>query len=102
MISNLANSVTHQILEKAIDKQEISEKYGKEVKNSWQIAKIYRDKINPVNNVLPAKDVEEIKSKIISRVKLELNLRVNRGYQNIDFSLVEKFVENVLKEFKVI
>ena len=100
-MSNLTNSIVHQILERAIDKQEIAEKYDKEVKNSWQIAQIYRDKINPLNRVLPLKDIEEIKSKITNKVKSELKLRIERGYENIDVSLVEELVEKALKEMKV-
>ena len=52
-ISNVANSVVHQILEKAIDKPEISQVYKKEVTNSWEIARKYREKINPLGRSLP-------------------------------------------------
>ena len=102
LISNLTNAVVHQILELAIDKQEISERYNKEVKNSREIAKRYREKINPVNKSLPGRDIEEIKRKVINRVKTELNLRIEKGYENIDISLAEEFVEKSLKELKVI
>ncbi|MFH0832060.1 MAG: hypothetical protein V1886_04325 [archaeon] len=96
--SNLANAVTHQILEKAIDKSEIAKRYSKEVKNSWDIAKKYREKINPANENLPNKDSAEIKRKIENKVKAELKLRIDKGYGNIDLSLVEEFVEKALKE----
>ena len=56
-ISNLANAVIHQILEKAIDEQEI--------------AKRYREKINPANRNLHVKDIEKIKKKVINKVKSE-------------------------------
>ena len=102
LISNLTNAVVHQILEKAIDKYEISERYNKEVKNSWEIAKKYREKINPVNESLPERDIEEIKKKVITKVKTELRLRIQRGYENINISLVEELVEKSLKELKVI
>ena len=36
-ISNVANAIIHQILEKAIDKQEIADVYNKEVRNSKEI-----------------------------------------------------------------
>lgn len=102
LISNLTNAVVHQILELAIDRQEISERYNKEVKNSWQIAKNYREKINPINESLADRDSEEIRKKVINRVKTELKLRIERGYENINVSLVEEFVEKSLKELKVI
>ena len=101
-ISNLTNAVVHQILEAAIDKEELSEVYNKEVKNSWEIAKRYREKINPINKSLPDRDIEEIKGKVINRVKAELNSRIKKGYENINISLVEEFVENSLKEMKII
>jgi len=52
-ISNLTNSIVHQVLEKSINNKEITEKYNKEFRNSWQQAKNYREKINPVNKNLP-------------------------------------------------
>lgn len=86
--SNLSNAIIHQILEKAIDKPEITEKYFKEMKNSWQIAKDYREKINPSDRSLPFHDLEEIKRKIINNVTSELKLRIDKGYENINLSLV--------------
>jgi hypothetical protein len=63
-VSNLSNAIIHEILEQAIDKPEITEKYFKEVKNSWEIAKRYREKINPINKIFPEVDAEDIKIKI--------------------------------------
>lgn len=99
--SNLANAVIHQILEKAIGITEIAKSYNKEVKNSWEIARGYREKINPINGNLPDKDSEEIKRKIANKVKSELKLRIDKGYENIDLSLVEEFVEKALKEMGI-
>ena len=101
-VSNLSNAIVHQILETAIDKQEISEKYVQEYKNSWQIANIYRGKINPANRSLPVQDLEEIKRKIINNVNSELKLRIDKGYENINLSLVLEFVDKALKELKII
>ena len=56
-ISNLSNAVLHRILEKAIGLPEIINKYDKEIKNSWEIAKIYREKINPKTPPFPEKDL---------------------------------------------
>ena len=96
-VSNLANAIIHQILEKAIDKKEISEGYHKEIKNSWEIANKYRQKINPINRSFPDKDFEEIKERVTKKVLSELNLRIQKGYENINLSLVNEFVEKALK-----
>lgn len=101
-ISNLSNAIIHNILEIAIDKEEIAERYNKEIKNSWEIAKKYREKINPINSSLPEHDLEGIKRKIINKVNSELNLRISKGYKNINLSLVDDIVESSLKELRVI
>lgn len=100
--SNLANVIVHKILEKAIDKPEIANVYTKEVKNSFEIAKKYREKINPAENVLPSHDIEGLKEKITNKVKRELNLRIKKGYTNINMLLVEGFVDDYLKELGII
>lgn len=100
-IGNITNAITHRILEKAIDKQEIADKYRKELINSFKIAKKYREKINPISSPLPDKDILYIKEKIIKRVKAELNLRINKGYENIDLNLVEQEVGKSLKETNI-
>jgi len=103
-VSNLANSITHQILEKAaFEIQDINKtKYNKEFLGSWQAAKKYREKINPQNRVLPFHDINEIKQKLTNKVKAELNLRISKGYKNIDLNLVEVYIEKALKELRVI
>lgn len=101
-ISNMSNAILHEILEKAIDKPEIAGKYNKEIINSFQIAKKYRGKINPVDSSLPEKDIEYIKNKIKRKVKTELNLRISKGYTNINLSLVGELVDKFLKEAKAI
>ncbi len=100
-ISNVANVVLHEILEKAIDKEEIALVYEKEIKNSLEIAKKYREKINPVDRALPEIDVDEIREKVIRKVRVELNLRISKGYENIDLSLIDEIVDRVLREMKV-
>ncbi len=99
--SNLANVIVHRILEKAIDKPEIAKVYIKEVKNSFEIAKRYREKINPIDKTLPNHDIEDLREKIINKVKAELNIRIKRGYTNINLSLVEEFVNDYLKELNI-
>ncbi|HLD37032.1 MAG TPA: hypothetical protein VJA86_00385 [Candidatus Nanoarchaeia archaeon] len=78
-IGNLVNAVLHRILEKAIlDSLEIAVKYKKEIKNSWEIAKAYREKINPRDASLPPRDTEEIRSRAISRIKSEIAIRMSK------------------------
>ncbi len=99
LISNLSNSIVHSILEKSIDKEELSEKYRKELVNSFEIAKRYREKINPKEQPL-LKDSSYIKDKLKQRVKSELLLRISKGYQ-IDLSLIDLEIENALKRLNV-
>ena len=87
-ISNLSNVIVHKILEKAIDKPEIAEVYSKEIKNSLDIAKKYREKINPLDKILPVHDIKNVREKIIRKVKAELNLRISKSYTNINLSLL--------------
>jgi len=68
-IGNISNSIVHEILEKAIDNEFLSKRYEKELTTSLEIAKIYREKINPASSLLPNKDIEYIKN----RIKLSLN-----------------------------
>ena len=101
-VGNIYNAIVHKILEKAIDKEEIKEKYDKELKSSFAKAEIYRTKINPINNIFPANDAEELRKMIITRVNRELRNRELRGYKNIDFSLVEILVDEYLKKLNII
>lgn len=101
LVGNISNAILHRILEKAIDNPEISNKYLTEIENSWEISKKYREKINPVDRCLPEKDVEEIRKKVINKVKAELQIRIAHGYNNINADLVEPFVDKALKEMKI-
>jgi len=100
-IGNLTNAILHRILEKAIEQEEISAKYKKEMKTSWEIAKDYREKINPPSS-FPLKDISEIKERLVRRVKSELSIRISKGYKNLNIESVESEVENALKEMKVL
>ncbi|MBS3089106.1 hypothetical protein J4402_05045 [Candidatus Pacearchaeota archaeon] len=102
-ISNVSNVVIHRILEKAVfglNKNELGEKYRKELVNSFEIARRYREKINPVGNILP--DKFYVRDKVIRKVRAELGLRISRGYEGIDLDLVDGEVELVLGEMGVI
>jgi len=101
-IGNISNSVVHKILEKAIDEENIRKRYGKEFSTSLDVAKRYRERINPINIPLPDKDTAYIKEKIIRKVKAELEQRISRGYQNIDLGLIEPTINDLLKKMDVI
>jgi uncharacterized Fe-S cluster-containing MiaB family protein len=88
-------------LEKSINKPELTSKYRNESLNSLNIAIGYRKKLNPINRVLIESDVEYIRNEIITRVKNELSLRILKGYQGIDLSLIEGEVNNVLKMMNI-
>ena len=77
-------------------------KYNKELSTSIEIAKKYRERINPTKTILPNKDVDYIKIKIVNKVKAELMLRISKGYKNINLNLIENMVDKVLKDLKII
>ncbi|MBI2449096.1 hypothetical protein HYV49_02250 [Candidatus Pacearchaeota archaeon] len=101
LIGNLSNSAVHRILEKSItDKEELSGKYRKEFLASFEIAKRYREKINPINEKLSQKDISFIKDKIIKKVRVELLIRISKGYGNIDVETIESEVDKLIKEIE--
>ena len=100
LVGNVSNVIVHKILEKAINNPEIAEHYNKELLNSFEIAKRYRDKINPINDSLPLKDIEYIRNKIKNKVKSELLIRI--GYKDIDLNLIEPFIGEALNQLKII
>ena len=103
-IGNASNSIVHRILEKAIAKErkeEISDKYRKELITSFELARGYREKINPVNLPLPTKDILYIKNRIIKKATSELMIRISKGYRNIDIGLVEKEVDDILRKMNI-
>ncbi|MBL7147718.1 MAG: hypothetical protein ISS82_02735 [Nanoarchaeota archaeon] len=101
-IGNLSNSILHKIMEKSIDNEDVATKYEKELTTSFEIAKKYRAKINPINSTFPDKDMDYIKTKIRNKVRAELLVRISRGYKNIDLGLVEKLVDEFLEDMNVI
>ena len=102
LIGNISNVIVHEILEKAIPSEpEISIKYEKEIRNSFEIAKIYRSKINPITKSLPEKDVQDIKKKIKIIVSNELNLRISKGYKGINLDLIDATIDKKLKELRL-
>lgn len=102
LISHLSNSIIHSILEKSYPSPEVHEKYKKEVKNSINQAKKYRDKIHPSDRILPDLDITYIKDKVRRRVNSELILRISKGYKNIDLNLINEEVNKSLRELNMI
>lgn len=102
LIGNLANAVVHKVLEEAAEEEHRKKYYGDELSNSFEIAKGYRERINPANEPLPDKDIAEIREKIINKAEAELKLRITEGYENINLSLVEETTVKFLAELKVV
>jgi len=100
-IGNLANAVIHKILVEAIEDEILRKYYDKELLNSVGIARRYREKINPIDNPLPEKDIGYIKSRVINKVISELKLRISKGYKNINLDLVDKIVDKMLTDLKI-
>ena len=100
-IGNIANAAVHKILEQAIDDELLRKYYDKELLNSVEIAKKYREKINPINKALQEKEIEYIKSKIINKANSELKLRIAKGYNNINLDLVDNIVDKMLIDLKI-
>jgi len=99
-VGNISNAILHRILEKAVEDEIIRKYYDKEFINSLEIAKEYREKINPMHSAL--KEASQIKEIIIKKVSNELKIRILKGYKNIDLRLVEPTTNKVLSELKVI
>ena len=100
-IANISNTVIHEILEQAVIEEFIADKYRKELATSFEVAKRYREKINPVNKPLPDKDIAYIKTKIINKVRAELTTRISKGYKNIDLDLIGNLVDKALKDTEI-
>ena len=100
-IGNISNAIAHKVLEKAIENSDILNRYIEEENISLEIAKKYREKINPKDIHLPLKDIDYIKDRIIKKAKSELLTRISKGYNNIDLEIVEEFVDIVLEDMKV-
>ena len=100
-IGNISNAIVHKILERSINKEELTSKYRKELITSYEIAKRYREKINPTNMPLPIKDIPYIKNKIANKVRLELLIRISKGYE-INLGLMDEEINKALKDMKIL
>lgn len=99
-VSNLANVIVHKILEESTT-ESLRNHYNEESQISFEVARRYREKINPVNNKMPEADIGEIKKEVLRKVNNELKLRITKGYTGIDLSQVEIILDKMLKELKV-
>ena len=99
-IGNLTNSIIHKILEKAINDEDISNRYEKELTTSLEIAKKYREKINPQTPFI-RKDIIYIKTKIKNKVRAELLVRISKGYKNIDLDSIDRVIDKFLKDINI-
>ncbi|MFH1065123.1 MAG: hypothetical protein V1734_01305 [Nanoarchaeota archaeon] len=97
-IGNIANAVVHEVLENAIEEKSLRSHYGKEMQNSFLLAKRYREKLNPSNKPLP--ESLEIKEKIVKKATQELNIRIKKGYTGLDINSADKITEKLLKRLK--
>ncbi len=101
-VGNIANAVLHKVLESAIQDEGLSDYYKKEQTTSRNIAITYREKINPVDANLPEKDVKYIREKVKKKVYAELMLRISKGYKGINLDLMDKYLEELLIETRII
>ena len=95
LIGNISNAAVHKILEEAVDEEVLRNHYDKELLNSLETAKRYREKINPVKGAIPEKDIKDIKNKVIKKVTNELQTRISKGYENINLDLIEATVTKI-------
>lgn len=102
LMGNLVNVVVHQVLEKAVQEELLRNHYGQESMTSFEVAKRYREKINPARETLPDKDVSKIREEVSRRAIKELNLRISQGYKGIEPGLVEEILDRILKELKIL
>ena len=101
LIGNLTNVVVHQVLENSVKEEILRKYYDKESLHSLEIAKRYREQINPIQRALPGIDVETIKGEILKRARNELLLRISKGYRGIELEALESILERLLEELKI-
>ncbi len=101
LVGNLVNIVVHKVLEATITENILRERYQREGLVSFEVAKRYREKINPADRELPEKDFEQIKEVVSKRARQELLLRISKGYAEIDLSLIDKVLDEILKELVI-
>ncbi len=101
-IGNLANAILHDMLERAIQDAMIAQRYKKESVTSLALATAYRTKINPSTSPLPSEDTAYIKKKLHNKILRELNIRIAKGYHDIDLSLIDALIDEKLRDLNII
>lgn len=102
LIGNLVNVIIHKVLEESAEEDILRTHYDKESLTSLQIAKKYREKINPPKGELPDKDISKIREEVLKRANKELELRISKGYQRINLNQTKTILEKTLKKLKII
>src|SRR3989338_2721577 len=95
-----SNIIAHKVLIKTELEENLREYYAKEIKRDIDIALKYRNRINPMNKLLPKRDSKEIRESILLKVKAELLKRIDKGY-SVDLSKIDEEIDNFLKEQNV-
>lgn len=101
LIGNLANAVVHKVLVEAAEEAQRKKYYDDEFSNSIEIARDYRERINPVNEPLPENDAAEIRWKIINKAEAELKLRIAKGYENINLASVREVTNKLMADLNI-
>lgn len=99
-IGHAVTTIVHRILAQATLDVSLKEKYSKEIENSLSTSVFYREKINP-SHQFQASEAYDVRSQIIQRVHSELLRRIGLGYKNVNLSLVESFIDTLLKEMNI-
>jgi len=97
----VATLIVHIIIDKSSESEEMHQKYVKEINNSLSLAEKYRNDINPIDRPLHSSDIEYIKQKIYGKVKAELQSRTLRGYENIQWDLINEEIDKLLKKLNI-
>lgn len=98
LASHLATAVVHRILEKAIDSPEIASRYRKETLNALEVAKKYRERLNPKMGALPEQEMELLRNRVVRKVKAALQVRISKGYTGIRYESIEDEVMDALSD----
>mgnify|MGYP001329330556 CR=1 FL=1 len=101
LTGNLVNLVVHQVLEESAQEEMLRKHYDKESSVSFEVAKKYREKINPAQREFPERDLSKIREEVLKRSSNEPNLRISKGYEGIDLNLINPILERVLKELVI-
>ena len=85
LIGVASNVIAHNIILKAELEKNIRDYYAKEIEGDIDISLDYRNRINPADEALPPEDAEEIRNKILSKVRAELLKRIPYNNNSDDY-----------------